>query len=258
MANQRQKNPRKKKQEAEERSRPATPAAPLARTTGCSGASRAASLPTSASARPWSGSPSSSPRSSGGRAARLSGAGRRAAGGRRDRQSRPGERLGPPGQGVAGLLPGRVWPWSPRPGWRCVSAWTTATGHGTVVAALVIALGVALVAVAFAESVRRRIVPWLLTARARARHSRRRGGDGGHPFLRVDRPAELQAERRGRSAGGWIRPRHRPADRRPARAALEEGPDDPRHGPPRNRSDDRLGSQERLRRRSRDRRRRAS
>jgi phage shock protein PspC (stress-responsive transcriptional regulator) len=44
------------------------------------------------------------------------------------------------------------------------SAWTTATGHGTVVAVVLAALGVTLVAVAFAESVRRRIVPWLVTA----------------------------------------------------------------------------------------------
>jgi phage shock protein PspC (stress-responsive transcriptional regulator) len=43
------------------------------------------------------------------------------------------------------------------------SAWTTATGHGTVVAAVVIALGVGLVAAAFA-TVRRRVVPWLLAA----------------------------------------------------------------------------------------------
>ena len=45
-----------------------------------------------------------------------------------------------------------------------VSAWTTATGHGTIVAALVIALGVALVAFAFAPDVRRRATPVLLTA----------------------------------------------------------------------------------------------
>jgi phage shock protein PspC (stress-responsive transcriptional regulator) len=45
-----------------------------------------------------------------------------------------------------------------------VSAWMTATGHGTVVAAVLLALGFALVAVAFVESVRRRIVPWLVTA----------------------------------------------------------------------------------------------
>jgi phage shock protein PspC (stress-responsive transcriptional regulator) len=44
------------------------------------------------------------------------------------------------------------------------SAWTTATGHGTIVAAVVIALGLGLVAAAFATDVRRRIVPWLLTA----------------------------------------------------------------------------------------------
>jgi phage shock protein PspC (stress-responsive transcriptional regulator) len=44
------------------------------------------------------------------------------------------------------------------------SAWATATGHGTVVAAVVIALGAGLVAAAFATGVRRRITPWLLTA----------------------------------------------------------------------------------------------
>ena len=45
-----------------------------------------------------------------------------------------------------------------------LSAWATATGHGTVVAAVVIALGAGLVAAAFATGVRRRITPWLLTA----------------------------------------------------------------------------------------------
>jgi phage shock protein PspC (stress-responsive transcriptional regulator) len=44
-----------------------------------------------------------------------------------------------------------------------VSAWSTATGHGTVIAALVIALGVAMVAFAFAPDVRRRSTPLLLT-----------------------------------------------------------------------------------------------
>jgi phage shock protein PspC (stress-responsive transcriptional regulator) len=43
-----------------------------------------------------------------------------------------------------------------------LSAWVTATGHGTVVASVVIAVGVALVAVAFAN-LRRRITPALLT-----------------------------------------------------------------------------------------------
>src|SRR5512134_3443550 len=45
-----------------------------------------------------------------------------------------------------------------------VSAWTAATGHGTVVAAVVIALGAALVAAAFIGESRRRLVPWLLAA----------------------------------------------------------------------------------------------
>jgi phage shock protein PspC (stress-responsive transcriptional regulator) len=44
-----------------------------------------------------------------------------------------------------------------------VSAYTTATGHGTIIAAVVIALGVALVAFAFAPDVRRRSTPLLLT-----------------------------------------------------------------------------------------------
>jgi phage shock protein PspC (stress-responsive transcriptional regulator) len=43
-----------------------------------------------------------------------------------------------------------------------LSAWVTATGHGTVVASVVIAVGVVLVAVAFAN-LRRRITPALLT-----------------------------------------------------------------------------------------------
>jgi phage shock protein PspC (stress-responsive transcriptional regulator) len=42
------------------------------------------------------------------------------------------------------------------------SAWTAATGHGTIVAAVVIALGATMVAAAFIGDVRRRIVPWLL------------------------------------------------------------------------------------------------
>jgi phage shock protein PspC (stress-responsive transcriptional regulator) len=44
-----------------------------------------------------------------------------------------------------------------------VSAWTTATGHGTIVAGVVIALGVAMVAFAFAPDVRRQSTPLLLT-----------------------------------------------------------------------------------------------
>jgi len=45
-----------------------------------------------------------------------------------------------------------------------VSAWAAATGHGTVVAAVVIAVGTALVAAAFITQVRRRLIPWLLVA----------------------------------------------------------------------------------------------
>ena len=44
-----------------------------------------------------------------------------------------------------------------------VSAWTTATGHGGIIAAVVIALGIALVAFAFAPEWRRRSTPLLLT-----------------------------------------------------------------------------------------------
>jgi phage shock protein PspC (stress-responsive transcriptional regulator) len=44
-----------------------------------------------------------------------------------------------------------------------LSAWITATGHGTVVAAIVIALGLGIAAAAFARDVRRRVVPLLLT-----------------------------------------------------------------------------------------------
>lgn len=43
-----------------------------------------------------------------------------------------------------------------------VSVWTTATGHGTVVAAVVVALGVALAATAFVAGSARRLTPWLL------------------------------------------------------------------------------------------------
>jgi phage shock protein PspC (stress-responsive transcriptional regulator) len=47
-------------------------------------------------------------------------------------------------------------------GLAAVSAWVTATGHGTLVAVIVIALGVGLVAAAFATDVRRRVTPPLL------------------------------------------------------------------------------------------------
>jgi phage shock protein PspC (stress-responsive transcriptional regulator) len=54
------------------------------------------------------------------------------------------------GLGVAGFL-------------AAISAWTTATGHGAIVAGVVIALGVAMLAFAFAPDVRRRSTPLLLT-----------------------------------------------------------------------------------------------
>jgi phage shock protein PspC (stress-responsive transcriptional regulator) len=47
-------------------------------------------------------------------------------------------------------------------GFAAVSAWITATGHGTVVAVAVIALGFALVAAAFATDLRRRLTPPLV------------------------------------------------------------------------------------------------
>jgi phage shock protein PspC (stress-responsive transcriptional regulator) len=47
-------------------------------------------------------------------------------------------------------------------GLAAVSAWVTATGHGSVIAVTVIALGFALVAAAFATDVRRRATPPLL------------------------------------------------------------------------------------------------
>jgi phage shock protein PspC (stress-responsive transcriptional regulator) len=45
-----------------------------------------------------------------------------------------------------------------------LSLWTTATGHGAIIAAIVIALGVGIIAAAFAVEVRRRVTPWLITA----------------------------------------------------------------------------------------------
>ena len=44
-----------------------------------------------------------------------------------------------------------------------VSAWVTATGHGTVIAIAVIVFGLGLVAAAFAGDIRRRIVPLLVS-----------------------------------------------------------------------------------------------
>ena len=45
-----------------------------------------------------------------------------------------------------------------------VSAWATATGHGTVVAAVVVGLGALIAAVAFAGDLRRKAAPWLIGA----------------------------------------------------------------------------------------------
>jgi phage shock protein PspC (stress-responsive transcriptional regulator) len=44
------------------------------------------------------------------------------------------------------------------------SAWVTATGHGTIIAGVVIAMGVAIMVFAFAPDMRRRSIPVLLTA----------------------------------------------------------------------------------------------
>ena len=59
--------------------------------------------------------------------------------------------------------------WSPwalflAAGLAVVSAWVTATGHGTVIAIAVIVFGLGLVAAAFAGDIRRRIVPLLVVA----------------------------------------------------------------------------------------------
>src|SRR5262249_18609069 len=43
-----------------------------------------------------------------------------------------------------------------------VSAWAAATGHGTAVAAIVIALGAGIACIAFIRGVDRRVAPWLL------------------------------------------------------------------------------------------------
>ena len=55
-----------------------------------------------------------------------------------------------------------------------VSAWVTATGHGTVIAIAVIVFGLGLVAAAFAGDIRRRIVPLLVVAGTGARDPGRR------------------------------------------------------------------------------------
>jgi phage shock protein PspC (stress-responsive transcriptional regulator) len=49
-------------------------------------------------------------------------------------------------------------------GLAAASAWTAATGHGVIVASVVIGLGVLLAVVAFVGDFRRRVAPWLLAA----------------------------------------------------------------------------------------------
>jgi phage shock protein PspC (stress-responsive transcriptional regulator) len=43
-----------------------------------------------------------------------------------------------------------------------VSAWSTATGHGVIIAAVVIALGALIAGVAFMDDLRRKVAPWLI------------------------------------------------------------------------------------------------
>jgi phage shock protein PspC (stress-responsive transcriptional regulator) len=74
------------------------------------------------------------------------------------------------------------------------SAWAAATGHGTVVAGVVIALGAALVGAAFIGEVRRRVVPWL--SRGLVLASRRRRRRCGHPHRRVGRRAHVHPDDR--------------------------------------------------------------
>ncbi len=133
------------------------------------------------------------------------------------------------------------------------SAWTTATGHGTIVAGIVIALGIAMVAFAFAPDVRRRSTPLLLTtalvlgipAGAVAAADIKIDSSIGQRTYTPSAVADLRA--------GRIQAGHRPARGRPQGPALEEGPDGHDLRPPRDRADDRLGTVERLRRRPRGR-----
>ena len=130
-----------------------------------------------------------------------------------------------------------------------VSAWVTATGHGTVIAIAVIVFGLGLVAAAFAGDIRRRIVPLLVVA----------GLVLGIPAGAVA-AADIHIDESigqrtytptiaGRHPGRRLQARYRAAGRRPPPAALGEGPDDSGLGPPRDRADDRLGTAERLHRR---------
>src|SRR4051794_40905329 len=139
------------------------------------------------------------------------------------------------------------------------SAWATATGHGAVVAVVLAALGVTLVAGALPGTGCRRIIPWLVTAGVlvrgrlrgigspqdhpvaghggcRARRPRWSGGVRRHPFLRVDRRADLHTDGGRGPPRRDLRAGHRPADRRSEAAAVGEGQDllhlpSPRHGP---------------------------
>jgi phage shock protein PspC (stress-responsive transcriptional regulator) len=49
-------------------------------------------------------------------------------------------------------------------GLAAASAWTTAIGHGVIVASVVVALGVALACAAFIGDLRRRVAPWLVVS----------------------------------------------------------------------------------------------
>ena len=134
-----------------------------------------------------------------------------------------------------------------------VSAWTTATGHGGIVAAVVIALGHRAGRVRLRPGVAPPQHPAAAHHGAGARHSRRGDRRRRHRHRRIDRPADLHADRGGGPAGRRLQAGHRPAGGRSPGAALAEGQD--HHGlvPPRHRPDDRLGPEERLRRRSCDR-----
>ena len=85
----------------------------------------------------------------------------------RRRRHRPTRCRRASGHGSARWCSSASWsPWgsSSPPGLAVVSAWVTATGHGTVIAIAVIVFGLGLVAAAFAGDIRRRIVPLLVVA----------------------------------------------------------------------------------------------
>ena len=112
-----------------------------------------------------------------------------------------------------------------------VSAWTTATGHGTIVAASRDR--------ARHRAGRVRLRPGVAAAQhaaaahhgAGARHPRRSDRGRRHRHRRIDRPADLHAERGGRPPRRRLQARHGPARRRSPGAALAEGQDHRRSRP---------------------------